>query len=42
VIERFGPPAAAALAASGRAKLEFLEYDWTLNDTASAPQEPLQ
>ena len=42
VIERFGPPAAAALAASGRAKLEFLDYDWSLNDTASAPQEPLQ
>jgi hypothetical protein len=42
VIERFGPPPAAALAASGRAKLEFLDYDWTLNDTASAPQEPLQ
>lgn len=42
VIERFGPPAAAALAASGRAKLEFLDYDWSLNDTASAPQEAQQ
>jgi hypothetical protein len=42
VIERFGPPAAAALAASGRAKLEFLDYDWSLNDTASPSQEPLQ
>jgi hypothetical protein len=42
VIERFGPPAAAALAASGRATLEFLDYDWSLNDTASTPQEPPQ
>jgi hypothetical protein len=38
-VARFGPPAAAALATSGRARLEFLDYDWSLNDTASAPQQ---
>jgi hypothetical protein len=37
-VARFGPPPAAALATSGNARLEFLDYDWSLNDTASAPQ----
>jgi hypothetical protein len=41
-VARFGPPAAAALVDSGRAQLEFLDYDWSLNDTASAPQQPSQ
>ena len=35
-IAHFGPPAAAALAASGRAQLAILDYDWSLNDTATA------
>ncbi len=32
VVTRYGPPAAAALAGSGRARIEFLDYDWSLND----------
>lgn len=32
VIARFGPPEAARLARSGRARLAFLTYDWSLND----------
>lgn len=28
----YGPPAAAALAATDRARVEFLNYDWSLND----------
>lgn len=31
-VARYGPEAAAALARSGRARLDFLDYDWTLND----------
>ena len=33
-IVAYGPPAAVALARSGQAKLEFLSYDWSLNDLA--------
>lgn len=33
-IIRYGPPAAAALAGSRRAKVGFLGYDWSLNDVA--------
>jgi hypothetical protein len=32
VIAAYGPPDAAALARSGRARIEFLSYDWSLND----------
>jgi hypothetical protein len=32
VIATYGPPAAAAVARSGRARIEFLSYDWSLND----------
>jgi hypothetical protein len=32
VIAAYGPPEAAALARSGRARIEFLSYDWSLND----------
>jgi hypothetical protein len=39
-VARFGPPGAAAVAAGGRTRLEFLDYDWSLNDTASAVQQP--
>jgi hypothetical protein len=31
-IARHGPAAAAALATSGRARLRYLDYDWSLND----------
>lgn len=31
-VQRFGPPAARALLASGDFRLEFLDYDWALND----------
>lgn len=31
VVIQHGPPAAAALARSGRARVKFLDYDWTLN-----------
>lgn len=31
-IARFGPRDAAELATSGRGRLEFLDYDWSLND----------
>ena len=34
VIIGYGPPAAAALAESGRARVRFLDYDWSLNDIA--------
>jgi hypothetical protein len=33
VVGRFGPQAAAERAMTGRARLQFLDYDWTLNDT---------
>lgn len=32
VIAAYGPPEAAALARSGSARVEFLSYDWSLND----------
>ena len=32
VIAVYGPPEAAELARSGRAQIEFLSYDWSLND----------
>lgn len=32
VVAQFGPPAAAALATSGSARLRYLRYDWSLND----------
>ncbi|MBI3493946.1 MAG: DUF547 domain-containing protein [Acidobacteria bacterium] len=32
VIAECGPPAAVALAKSGRARIGFLRYDWSLND----------
>jgi hypothetical protein len=41
-VTRFGPASAAALASSGKASLEFLDYDWSLNDTASLPQQSSQ
>jgi YD repeat-containing protein len=41
-VARFGPPAAAELAASGRARLAFLDYDWSLNDTALLPRQTPQ
>ena len=31
---KYGPPAAARLAQSGRARIRFLDYDWSLNDAA--------
>jgi hypothetical protein len=40
VVMRFGPPAAATLAASGRARLAFLDYDWSLNDAALPSRQP--
>lgn len=35
-VVRFGPPAAAALARTGRARVIFLPYDWSLNDLERA------
>jgi len=32
VIAAYGPPEAAALARSGGARIQFLSYDWSLND----------
>lgn len=32
VVVRFGPPAAADLARTGRARVAFSNYDWSLND----------
>jgi hypothetical protein len=32
VIASYGSPAAVTLARSGRARIEFLSYDWSLND----------
>ena len=32
VVERFGPPEAAALAKTASARVRFLDYDWSLND----------
>ncbi len=37
VIARYGPPAAGTLATSDAASLGYLDYDWSLNDTATAP-----
>jgi hypothetical protein len=34
VVIKYGPPAAVQLARSGRARLDFLDYNWTLNDIA--------
>jgi len=34
VVRTYGPTEAAALAASGRARVRFLDYDWSLNDVA--------
>jgi len=34
VIAAYGPPDAATLARSGTARIEFLSYDWSLNDRA--------
>jgi hypothetical protein len=43
VVARFGPPAEAELARSGRARVEFLDYDWSLIDVdRSARQQPPQ
>jgi hypothetical protein len=36
VIARYGPAAAADLARSGRARLAYLSYDWSLNDVEPA------
>ena len=33
-IGKYGPPAAVEAVASGKAKLDYAEYDWSLN---SAP-----
>lgn len=34
VIAKYGPPEASRLAQTGTAKIRFLKYDWSLNDTA--------
>lgn len=34
-VARYGPPAARAAAGSGTARITFLDYDWSLNDTAT-------
>ena len=34
VLARYGPPAVQPLVRSGRARLSYLPYDWSLNDTA--------
>lgn len=36
-VVRHGPPAAAALARSGSARLRFVRYNWSLNDTEPTP-----
>lgn len=38
VIVAYGPADAAARARLGTARIRFLDYDWSLNDTASRPQ----
>ena len=35
VVAMFGPAEAKALAESGKARVAFLSYDWSLNDTAT-------
>ena len=35
VVAKYGPPEASRLAQSGTARLRFLKYDWSLNDTAA-------
>ena len=35
VIAKYGPPNAARVAQSGNARIQFLKYDWSLNDTAT-------
>lgn len=35
VIAKYGPPEAARVAQSGNARIRFLKYDWSLNDTAA-------
>ena len=35
VVGQFGPPAAADLARKSTTKIRFLDYDWSLNDTAA-------
>ncbi len=37
VVATFGPPEAAALAKSDKARVGYLSYDWSLNDVATAP-----
>jgi hypothetical protein len=37
VVGRYGPEAARQLAASGRARVRFLAYDWSLNDVNRGP-----
>ena len=34
VVAKYGPTQAAALVQEGRARIRFLRYDWSLNDTA--------
>jgi Protein of unknown function, DUF547 len=41
-VARFAPPAASRVASSEGATLEFLDYDWSLNDVASAAQQSPQ
>ncbi|MDP7340338.1 MAG: DUF547 domain-containing protein [Vicinamibacterales bacterium] len=36
LVADFGPPAAAALARTGTARIRFLDYDWTLNDVGGS------
>jgi hypothetical protein len=36
VLARYGPPTLQSLVRSGRARLSYLPYDWSLNDTAGA------
>ena len=36
VVLRFGPPAAADLAGKPTTRIQFLDYDWSLNDTTAA------
>jgi hypothetical protein len=35
VIAKYGPPEASRLAQTGTARIRFLKYDWSLNDTAT-------